>query len=207
MRYELADYEWAAIKPMLPNKPRGVPRVNDRRILNGIFWVLRSGAPWRDLPDHFGPYTTCYNRFVRWRRVGVWGRIIDALAKKKDRIGWPEAKAFAREICLQMAADSPPRYLINMAKKERVGRIFLDYLRNDRMATAVAPLSPRARDGAPVSMPVTWSQVKKGLDPLRFTIRTAPALIAKSAAWKEYGDSERSLSAAIKRIVKKKRVA
>jgi transposase len=58
MRYELADYEWVAIKPMLPNKPRGVPRVNDRRVLNGIFWVLRSGAPWRDLPDHFGPYTT-----------------------------------------------------------------------------------------------------------------------------------------------------
>jgi len=75
MRYELADDEWAAIKPMLPNKPRGVPRVNDRRVLNGIFWVLRSGAPWRDLPDDFGPYTTCYNRFVRWRRAGVWGRI------------------------------------------------------------------------------------------------------------------------------------
>jgi hypothetical protein len=71
MRYELADYEWAAIKPMLPNKPRGVPRVNDRRVLNGIFWVLRSGAPWRDLPEAFGPYTTCYNRFVRWRRAGV----------------------------------------------------------------------------------------------------------------------------------------
>jgi hypothetical protein len=50
MRYELADFEWTAIKPMLPNKPRGVPRVNDRRVLNGIFWILRSGAPWRDLP-------------------------------------------------------------------------------------------------------------------------------------------------------------
>src|SRR5713226_755039 len=50
MRYELSDYEWTAIKPMLPNKPRGVQRVNDRRVLNGIFWVLRSGAPWRDLP-------------------------------------------------------------------------------------------------------------------------------------------------------------
>jgi transposase len=67
MRYELADHEWAAIRPMLPNKPRGIPRVNDRRVLNGIFWVLRSGAPWRDLPNNFGPYTTCYNRFVRWR--------------------------------------------------------------------------------------------------------------------------------------------
>jgi bifunctional non-homologous end joining protein LigD len=126
---------------------------------------------------------------------------------KKDRIGWPEAKVFAREVCLQMAADSPSRYLINMAKKERVGRIFLDYLRNDRMSTAVAPLSPRARDGAPVSMPLTWSQVKKGLDPTRFTVRTVPALIAKCTAWKEYRDSERSLNAAMKRIAKMKRAA
>jgi transposase len=55
MRYELSDYEWTAIKPMLPNKPRGVRRVNDRRVLNGIFWVLRSGAPWRDLPERYGP--------------------------------------------------------------------------------------------------------------------------------------------------------
>ena len=84
MRYELTDHEWTAIRPMLPNKPRGVPRVNDRRVLNGIFWVLRSGAPWRDLPNDFGPYTTCYNRFVRWRRAGVWGRIMDALATAHD---------------------------------------------------------------------------------------------------------------------------
>jgi transposase len=62
VRYELADYEWLAIKPMLANKPRRVTLVNDRRVLNGIFWVLRSGEPWRDLPDHFGPYTTCYRR-------------------------------------------------------------------------------------------------------------------------------------------------
>jgi transposase len=84
MRYELTDHEWSAIKPYLPNKPRGVPRVNDRRVLNGIFWVLRCGAPWRDLPEAFGPYTTCYNRFVRWRRAGVWSRIIDALAATHD---------------------------------------------------------------------------------------------------------------------------
>lgn len=65
MRYELTDFEWVAIRPFLPNKQRGVARVNDRRVLNGIFWILRSGAPWRDLPEGFGPYTTCYNRFVR----------------------------------------------------------------------------------------------------------------------------------------------
>jgi transposase len=84
MRYELADYEWSAIMPMLPNKPRGVPRVNDRRVLKGILWVLRSGAPWRDLPEAVGPYTTCYNRFVRWRRAGVWTRILNALAVSYD---------------------------------------------------------------------------------------------------------------------------
>jgi transposase len=55
MRCELSDCEWTAIKPMLPNKPRGVRRVNDRGMLNGIFWVLRSGAPWRDLPETYGP--------------------------------------------------------------------------------------------------------------------------------------------------------
>jgi transposase len=84
MRYELTDDEWTAIKPMLPNKPRGVPRVNDRRVLNGIFWVLRSGAPWRDLPQEFGPYTTCYNRFVRWQRAGVWTKVMSALAGAHD---------------------------------------------------------------------------------------------------------------------------
>jgi transposase len=71
MRYELSDYEWSVIKPMLPNKPRGIPRVDGRRILNGIFWVLRSGAPWRDLPSSYGPHTTCYNSLrslaARWR--------------------------------------------------------------------------------------------------------------------------------------------
>jgi len=84
MRYALSDHEWAAIKPMLPNKPRGVPRVDDRRVLNGICWVMRSGAPWRDLPTNFGPYTTCYNRFVRWRRAGIWARIMTAVAKAHD---------------------------------------------------------------------------------------------------------------------------
>jgi transposase len=80
MRYELSDYEWTAIKPMLPNKSHGVRRVNDRRVLNGIFWVLRSGAPWRDLPPTYGPRTTSCNRFVRWRQAGVWDQIMDTLA-------------------------------------------------------------------------------------------------------------------------------
>jgi transposase len=78
-RYDLTDFEWRVIEPLLPNKPRGVPRVDDRRVLNGIFWVLRSGAPWRDLPERYGPRTTCYNRFVRWRKAAVWDRLMDAV--------------------------------------------------------------------------------------------------------------------------------
>ena len=126
---------------------------------------------------------------------------------KAKGIAWPDAKAAAREVCVQMAADSPGLYLTTMAKKDRTGRIFLDYLRNDRMSTAVAPLSPRARDGATVSMPLTWAQVRKGLDPKRFTIRTVPALLKKSHAWDDYWQSERSLLQAMKRLVKTSRAA
>jgi transposase len=83
-RYDLTDFEWRVIEPLLPNKSRGVPRVDDRRVLNGIFWVLRSGAPWRDLPERYGPRTTCYNRFVRWRKAGVWDRLMDAISAAHD---------------------------------------------------------------------------------------------------------------------------
>ncbi|MGE8136123.1 IS5 family transposase [Novosphingobium subterraneum] len=83
-RYDLTDSEWRVISLLLPNMPRGVPRVDDRRVLNGILWVLRSGAPWRDLPERYGPRTTCYNRFVRWRRAGVWDRLMDAIIAAYD---------------------------------------------------------------------------------------------------------------------------
>jgi transposase len=78
-RYDMSEFEWRIIEPLLPSKPRGVARVDDRRVLNGIFWVLRSGSPWRDLPERYGPYTTCYNRFRRWTKAGVWDRIMDAI--------------------------------------------------------------------------------------------------------------------------------
>ena len=125
--------------------------------------------------------------------------VVTPLTRDAD-IDWPTAKAFARAVCVQLAADEPDRYLVNMAKARRGGRIFLDYLRNDRMASAVAPLSPRARPLAPVSMPLTWAQVKRGLDPGKYTLRTAPALLAKSAAWEGYDAAARPLREAIGKL-------
>lgn len=79
-RYELTDGEWSIIEPLLPNKPRGVPRVDDRQVLNGILWRFRTGSPWAEIPERYGPSTTCYNRFVRWRKAGVWDRLLAAVS-------------------------------------------------------------------------------------------------------------------------------
>jgi bifunctional non-homologous end joining protein LigD len=122
------------------------------------------------------------------------------LSGAKEKVTWPEAKAFAQGVCQGMAADAPARYLLNMSKKLRNGKIFLDYLRNDRTATAVAVLSPRARQGATVSMPLTWAQVRGDLDPKRYTVRSVPALLAKTKAWADYDASASSIKAAIKKL-------
>ncbi len=123
--------------------------------------------------------------------------VVVPLALEKQPASWTQTKAFAQAVCVAIARDAPQRYLTTMAKKDRHGRIFLDYLRNDRLATAVAPLSPRARPHAPVSMPLTWAQVKGGLDPLRYTIRTVPALLSRSKAWTGYDEAAAPLTAAM----------
>lgn len=127
--------------------------------------------------------------------------VVTPLAKpRRGGLEWPAAKDFARCLCAEIAADEPELYVVNMAKRLRKGRIFLDYLRNDRMATAVAPLSPRARPGAHASMPLNWPQVKAGLDPARYTIRTVPKLLAASTAWADYDDAARPLADAIRKL-------
>ena len=83
-RYDLSDSEWTIIAPLLPQKSRGVKRVDDRRVLNGIFWRMRTGAPWADIPQRYGPYTTCYNRFVRWRKAGIWDMLLKAVSDAYD---------------------------------------------------------------------------------------------------------------------------
>jgi bifunctional non-homologous end joining protein LigD len=129
--------------------------------------------------------------------------VVPLLHGARDKVDWKEAKAFAQGVCQWMADDDPERYLLNMSKKLRNGKIFLDYLRNDRMSTAVGPLSPRARDGATVSMPLTWAQVKSDLDPKRYTVRTVPGLLARSKAWEGYDDAASSIKAAIKKLAGK----
>ncbi|QND44286.1 DNA ligase D (plasmid) [Rhizobium lusitanum] len=162
--------------------------------------VIEAAREIRDRLEELGLVSFC-------KTTGGKGlHVVTPLAVPKGKkLDWDIAKGFAHDVCEQMARDNPDLYLIKMAKSQRQGRIFLDYLRNARMATAVAPLSPRARPGATVSMPLTWTQVKAGLDPKRFTVRTVPALLAKSSAWQDYCDSQRSLEQAIKRLGKSKR--
>jgi bifunctional non-homologous end joining protein LigD len=126
--------------------------------------------------------------------------VVTPLTAGKNAVRWPVAKNFAHIICAQMAHDSPAKYLDTMSKSQRVGKIFLDYLRNDRMSTAVAVLSPRAREGAPVSMPVHWKDVRRGLEPKRFTVRSAPALLRKTKPWEGYAAAARSLADAIRSV-------
>jgi bifunctional non-homologous end joining protein LigD len=164
--------------------------------------VVEAAREIRDRLEELGLVSFC-------KTTGGKGlHVVTPLAVPKGKkLSWDIAKGFAHDVCEQMARDNPDLYLIRMAKNQRGGRIFLDYLRNDRMATAVAPLSPRARPGATVSMPLTWTQVKADLDPKRFTVRTVPALLAKSSAWQDYSEGQRPLEQAIKRLGKSKRAA
>ena len=81
MRFDLTDEEWALLEPLLPTQRKSA-RADDRRVMSAIFYVLRTGIPWRDLPERYGPYTTAYNRFNRWSGRGIWKRMFDRLASK-----------------------------------------------------------------------------------------------------------------------------
>ena len=129
--------------------------------------------------------------------------VVPLAAGRAGKPDWPGAKGFARDLSAAMAADAPDRYLIKMAKAARSGKIFIDYLRNDRLATAAAPLSPRARAGAPVSMPIDWPVVKPGLDPKQFTVRTALTALDESKPWQGYADAARPLAGAMKQLSNK----
>ncbi len=88
-RHELTDDQWRRLEPLLPpQKPvTGKPNRPHRRVLNGILWRLRTGAPWRDLPERYGKWQTVYSRFRRWQQAGVWDRVLAALQAEADARG------------------------------------------------------------------------------------------------------------------------
>lgn len=89
-RGELSDTKWAKIEPLLPPEhsgKKGRPYVAHRKVLNGLIWRLRTGAPWRDIPERYGPYQTCYDRYVRFRRKGIWTQILQLIQAGKDAQG------------------------------------------------------------------------------------------------------------------------
>ena len=83
----LFDAQFSRLQPLLPNKVRGVPRVDDRKVIGGMVHVIRSGLMWRDAPACYGPHKTLCNRFVRWSRAGVFDRIFAAPAAESEATG------------------------------------------------------------------------------------------------------------------------
>jgi len=86
-RGDLTNKQWEQLEPVLPpQKPHtGRPALDHRQVMNGVLWVLRTGAPWRDMPERYGKWTTVYSRFQRWRKQGVWDRILSELQTMKSR--------------------------------------------------------------------------------------------------------------------------
>ena len=126
--------------------------------------------------------------------------VVPIKADGRSGVTWDQAKAFAKAVSVAIRDDAPDRFTTTLARKARGGKIFLDYLRNGRMATAVAPWSPRARPGAGIATPLTWGQVRAGLDPAAFNLWTHQALLKKADPWADFRKAETSLKPALRKM-------
>jgi bifunctional non-homologous end joining protein LigD len=131
------------------------------------------------------------------------GKGLHVVIPLTPKLGWDEVKAFAKWIADSFVAQRPEAFTANMAKRARRGRIYIDYLRNGRGATAVGAYTPRARPGAPVSTPVSWEEVEQGVRPDQFTVETVPQRLTTLSAdpWAEIGKTRQTISAAVRRQV------
>ncbi len=131
------------------------------------------------------------------------GKGLHVVVPLTPKLNWDQVKAFAKWIADSFVAQRPEAFTANMAKRARHGRIYIDYLRNGRGATAVGAYIPRARPGAPVSTPVSWEEVERGVKPDEFTVETVPQRLTTLAAdpWAEIGKTRQSISAAVRRQV------
>jgi bifunctional non-homologous end joining protein LigD len=129
------------------------------------------------------------------------GKGLHVVVPLQPKLGWGEVKAFTKWVADQFVAQSPGKFTANQAKRARHGRIYIDYLRNSRGATAIGAYSPRARQGAPVSTPLFWEEVEKGVRPEGFTVATVPQRLAAldTDPWAEIGTLRQSISAAVRR--------
>lgn len=129
------------------------------------------------------------------------GKGVHVVVPVRRRHEWPVVKAFAKSLAERMAEDAPDRFVASMSKAKRKGRIFIDYLRNERGATAISPYSPRARQGAPVAWPVTWEQLDGVSSAAAVHIHDAAGHLARPDPWAGYADTRQSLGAAALRAL------
>ena len=143
-RYELTDEEWALIEPLIPPPAEtGRPRRDPRQMWNAAFWVMRSGAPWRDVPERFGPWETAYCHFNTWRQQGVLERVVEDLMKEQHKemlrrlkSGEFDSRAFPGSTSAEPqghTAKTAPAVepIENPEPKQNLDEIILDYLTSD----------------------------------------------------------------------------
>ncbi len=131
------------------------------------------------------------------------GKGLHVVVPVAPKLDWDAVKEFAKWVAERFVKAYPDRYTSNMAKRARTGRVFIDYLRNGRGATAIAPFSARAREGATVAAPLFWEEVEKGAKPDAFTVATVPSRLAKlkSDPWEEMPKLRQSISAKVRREI------
>jgi bifunctional non-homologous end joining protein LigD len=132
------------------------------------------------------------------------GKGLHIVVPIRRSMSWPEAKAFWRSVADFLVAAAPDRYIANMSKAARKGKIFVDYLRNDRGATAIAPYSTRARSGAAVSVPITWEELSNKITSAHFSVNNLPARLSKlkKDPWSGIDEVRQTITASIVRKLK-----